>query len=1022
MSDARAHAKPQKSEARPVTKPNDRHEREAEHAGDVVARGGSVAGWSFTKVPSTQIQRQEVVKERSDDEKKKEALEKTAEAALETPQAKAVKEKVLADPLVKTVKDAVTSTPGLVATGAVAAGGVAALGAAKKPLPFQPPAIPLDKITPGLSAQVKYEGPVNSPTFVGLTLTYKEQGPKGKPSSKSDDIARETAALKAQQEMFKPASQKKAEKAEEDAFVQAYIRSQKFTIPLSPGTPAKKDETPKPEEQQQKKEDDKPVQRAPASATSAQPARANVDGALEGPGRPLEPGARRSLEARFGRDLSRVRVHDDARAAATAGSIDAAAFTVGEDIAFAPGRYDPSSDEGRRLLAHELAHVVQQDEQEQSLGSGQPLDRKLRAYFEPRFGADLSHVRVRADDDAAESAKRLRASAYTVGSDVVFGRDQYDPDTQRGRWLVAHELAHVAQAGRSAGVAGRQAVERDASAAATAALTGEPVRIGARRSGVELHKFGEPDNTPDLTFVSTSGKPGFLKEATQFHETWGLSPQRFDSMQGLLATLAAGTGTIGRLRIVSHADFDNIFTPFLDGGSPGITAEDLNAWGESDPAGLRRALDGPLVKRTHPLWSSTITSAQGANAAIFQTFGIDPANPPTTGPVAMLLDAAVDLATIRGAQGPMPQSQRTTFDQALTQELDGLRAQIVQQLPTGSTTTAADVQTLQDSITNLIVVATLPKQDAKFVAGIAAASSAVSSGFRANLNKVRARIKGSTWIDIRGCRVGQKPEYLKAVATFFGTAQTKPNVSGPEWWQSFPQLGWHTVTDAQIPRRAADPNIRAALEQWADVTGVRDRLHWWRMFLMRILIEEEQRKLEELKASARPPSLLGGLKLTVDPLLVDFTTDLPPLPKLQEPEMGAGIGFRPPPPKLGGAGKLQNPLVPVAQRDLKTYGGADALFRYYMDAGLPLPVQEGANVELMSLWFKAGREKEAIDSWTASEWGPGAPGLAAVQSGAWTRDAIRQVEAVVNLDARRRALAMYISPDPRYAEHIKKTA
>ena len=1018
MSGERTHAAPQKSEARPVTKPSDRHEREAERAGDVVGRGGTVAGWSFTKVSATPVQRQEVVKEKSDEEKKKEALTKAGEAALETPQGKAVKEKVLADPLVKTVKNAVTSTPGLIATGAVAAGGVAALGAAKKPLPFQPPAIPLDKITPGLSAQVKYEGPVNSPTFVGLSLTYKEQGPKGKPSAKSSDIARETAALKAQQQMFAPKPQQDIP----DEAVQAFIRSQKFTIPLTPGAPAKKDDAPKADEGQ-KKEEDKPVQRAPASATAAQPARANVDGALSAAGRPLEPGARRSMEARFGRDFTNVRVHDDARAAATAASIDAAAFTVGEDVVFAPGRYDPSSDEGRRLLAHELTHVVQQGEQEQLPGgAGQPLDRKLRAYFEPRLGGDLSRVRTHTGADAAESAKRLRARAYTVGSDVVFGRNQYEPETPRGRWLVAHELAHVAQAGRASGVAGTKAVERDASAAATAAVTGKPVRIGARRSGVELHKFGEPDNTPDVTFVSTSGKPGFLNEATQYHETWGLSPKRFNSMQGLLATLAADTGTIGRLRIVSHADFDNIFTPLFDGGSPGITAEDLNAWGESDPAGLRRALDGPLVKRTHPIWSSTITSAQGVNPAIFQTFGIDPANPPTTGPLAMLLDAAIDLATIRGAQGPMPQSQRTTFDTALTQELDGLRAQIVQQLPTGSTTTAADVQALQDSITNLIVIATLPKQDAKFVAGVAAASSAVSSGFRANLNKVRARINGSTWIDIRGCRVGQKPEYLKAVATFFGTAQTKPNVSGPEWWQSFPQLGWHTVTDAQMTRRAAERNIRTALEHWADVTGIRDRLHWWRMFLMRVLVEDTERSLEELKASVRPPSLLGGLRLNVDPLLTDFTTDLPPLPKLQEPDIGAGIGFRPPAPKLGGAGKLQNPWVPVAQRDLKKYGGADALFRYYMDAGLPLPVQEGANVELMRLWFKAGREKEASDAWTASEWGPGAPGLADVQSGKWTRDAMRQVEAVVNLDARRRALAMYISPDPRYAEHIKKTA
>ena len=66
------------------------------------------------------------------------------------------------------------------------------------------------------------------------------------------------------------------------------------------------------------------------------------------------------MEARFGYDFSGVRIHDDTRAAETAASIDAAAFTVGEDVAFAAGRYNPRTGEGRRLLAHELSHVVQQ--------------------------------------------------------------------------------------------------------------------------------------------------------------------------------------------------------------------------------------------------------------------------------------------------------------------------------------------------------------------------------------------------------------------------------------------------------------------------------------------------------------------------------------------------------------------------------------------------------------------------------------------------------------------------------------
>ena len=348
-----------KAEARVVSKPQERHEREADRAAEVVARGGSVANWSFSAVLVTApepVQRQEAGGPKSDDDKKKEALSKAGEALLETPQGKALKDKVLADPQVKNVKDAVTSPAGLVATGVVAAGGVAALAATGKPLPFQPPAIPLDKITPGLSAQVKYEGPVNAPTFVGLTLTYKEQGPKEKKPGR-DPIVADIARLKAQQEMFKPESQKAAEKAEEDELIRAWIASQsglpRLTIPLTPGT-AKQDNAPK-----KKEEEEAPVQRA-ALRSAAPPARAYVDEALSTPGRPLEPQTRRVMEARFGVDFSSVRIHDDASAAATAAGIDAAAFTLGEDVVFGAGRYDPSNPAGRRLLAHELAHVVQQ--------------------------------------------------------------------------------------------------------------------------------------------------------------------------------------------------------------------------------------------------------------------------------------------------------------------------------------------------------------------------------------------------------------------------------------------------------------------------------------------------------------------------------------------------------------------------------------------------------------------------------------------------------------------------------------
>ena len=85
-----------------------------------------------------------------------------------------------------------------------------------------------------------------------------------------------------------------------------------------------------------------------------------VGEALRTPGRPLDPAVRTLMEPRLGFDFSRVRVHTDGRAAESAEAVHALAYTVGEDVVFGAGRYSPETAAGRKLLAHELAHVVQQ--------------------------------------------------------------------------------------------------------------------------------------------------------------------------------------------------------------------------------------------------------------------------------------------------------------------------------------------------------------------------------------------------------------------------------------------------------------------------------------------------------------------------------------------------------------------------------------------------------------------------------------------------------------------------------------
>lgn len=116
---------------------------------------------------------------------------------------------------------------------------------------------------------------------------------------------------------------------------------------------------------------------------------------LRSPGQPLDAATRALMEPRFGHDFSSVRVHADAPAAASARSVGALAYTVAREIVFNSGQYAPASPAGRRLLAHELAHTVQQD----------------------RFGASIA---PRLELGAVDTAAELEADK--VADRVVSGR------------------------------------------------------------------------------------------------------------------------------------------------------------------------------------------------------------------------------------------------------------------------------------------------------------------------------------------------------------------------------------------------------------------------------------------------------------------------------------------------------------------------------------------------------------------------------------------------------------------------
>jgi Domain of unknown function (DUF4157)/Heterokaryon incompatibility protein Het-C len=147
----------------------------------------------------------------------------------------------------------------------------------------------------------------------------------------------------------------------------------------------------------------------PAGETAPGPA--SVDKVLADSGRPLEPALRQDMERRFGHDFALVRVHTGARAEQSAREINAHAYTVGQRIVFGDGKFAPASHAGRRLIAHELTHVVQQSGTEripsghgQSGASPTPVANKVQ-----RFSDVDHHVIEEAALKALFSKEQLKA-------------------------------------------------------------------------------------------------------------------------------------------------------------------------------------------------------------------------------------------------------------------------------------------------------------------------------------------------------------------------------------------------------------------------------------------------------------------------------------------------------------------------------------------------------------------------------------------------------------------------------------
>lgn len=373
----RAVARLAEEEIRPkleVGRPDDQYEREADRvAAQAVRTSASGAvdrpdaeGWTPRirhHRPTGHVQRQGDERP-SQSAEYEEAAKKTGEAFLKTELGRK-----LAKPAEELGEAFWESLAGKILTGVAVAGTVATLAATNEALPLQPPEIPLDAVTPGLSMNITYEGPARQPTKAFISFSYKfdaggSEHRKPEPSAAERRRA-ETARMARELFEFRQSLKTPEQRAAEERILWEVVSRGRgpLGLPTIPGLEVV--ENPPPMQNLSPRatgrEDEGTLWRKEEPVGRSRPVAAPgiVGEVLRSPGQPLDETTRGTMEVGFGHDFSEVRVHTDERAASSARAVGARAYAMGRDVVFGAGEYRPRTRAGRRLLAHELAHVVQ---------------------------------------------------------------------------------------------------------------------------------------------------------------------------------------------------------------------------------------------------------------------------------------------------------------------------------------------------------------------------------------------------------------------------------------------------------------------------------------------------------------------------------------------------------------------------------------------------------------------------------------------------------------------------------------
>jgi hypothetical protein len=419
------------------------------------------------------------------------------------------------------------------------------------------------------------------------------------------------------------------------------------------------------------------------------------------------------------------------------------------------------------------------------------------------------------------------------------------------------------------------------------ALPGTPPAAGGGTTTPAT--VGIPEKLPSLTFIAhrdteagfSAGSLGFLRNAFLYHESYALGPQEVRSFEELVSILQSTADPIGRLRIVTHfgapsgtTSLQNVgvmFMPFFTGQTRNnSTASDHQCiaehfkYGINDVEGLKAQFEVRVFANLSPDFLQGLTMNTSAdttqrefhdaifrylqhnNHASLSPFGLQTSGTPSAS-VRIILKWAAGLfflnATINVqatqpstiAPTPINPAIKTAFINAIQNKIATLVT------PTGATI-QANIDPLvlaYSSLTYSAVGATT------FHNSISYTFSSVylenHNTLRTQLAIVKTRLNNS-FVDVRGCRIGQDRNFLQALRTFFGNPGSEPTVSGPEWYQSFGTMGSYetsgslTGTEAIMDSafnsgisgtRITGGDVQREYSAWAGRIGINSQISFW---------------------------------------------------------------------------------------------------------------------------------------------------------------------------------------------------